>query len=98
MNVTSKFNVGDIVYVKDENRAVFVAKIVGIKFSSTESERFRFMYDLWRSDRRDWAGHSDSAYEGNMALTFDEAYYDRNPQFPWSIKDKKYKKFPENAE
>lgn len=97
MKFESKFEIGDIVYVKSEKQGVFKAKIVGInlvtKYENSKDASYKFIYDLWVSDRLDWAGHSDKAFECNIAYTFDDAYYNSSSKFPWDIKaDHKIKK------
>lgn len=88
MKFESKFDINDVVYVKTD-RGVYMAKVIGIQLDmskgSQKNNDFRFIYSLWASDRRDWGGHTETAYECNMARTFEEAYYDASTVFPWDI-------------
>lgn len=55
--------------------------------SKEQRDGFTFVYLLWESDRKDWAGHYVKAYESNIGATFEEAYYNANPKFPWDISE-----------
>lgn len=82
----SKFDLDQIVYVK-KAEGVSMAKVcsIGIDMSGNQRDGFTFVYLLWESDRRDWAGHHIKAYECNIGATFEEAYYDADEKFPWDI-------------
>lgn len=88
MKFESKFDIDDVVYVKT-SKGVYMAKVCCIQLDTSQGKQknndFRFIYTLWASDRRDWAGHTETAYECNMARTFEEAYYDADTVFPWNI-------------
>lgn len=88
MKFESKFDIDEVVYVKT-HLGVYKAKVCSIQLDTSKGSQknndFRFIYSLWASDRRDWGGHSEIAYECNMGRSFDEAYYDASTVFPWNI-------------
>lgn len=94
MKVETKFDIDEIIYVKNERDGVSKGKIcaVGIDMSKPQHDKFSFIYLVWVSDRRDWGGHYIRVYEGNIGRTFDEAYYDADCRFPWEILDAKKQK------
>lgn len=89
----SKFDINQVVYVK-KAQGVSMAKVcsIGIDMSRNQRDGFTFVYLLWESDRRDWAGHHIKAYECNIGATFEEAYYDADAKFPWDIAEDLKKK------
>ena len=100
MNIgNSKFDLDQVVYVKRADGGVSLAKVcaIGIDMSKNQRNGFTFVYLLWESDRRDWAGHHIKAYECNLGATFEEAYYEADTRFPWDIaedlREKDFKAF-----
>ena len=89
----SKYDLDQIVFIKNAN-GVSMAKVcaIGIDMSKEQRDGFTFVYLLWESDRKDWAGHHVKAYESNIGATFEEAYYNANPKFPWDITEDLRKK------
>jgi len=89
----SKFDIDQVVYVK-KAQGVSMAKVcsIGIDMSRNQRDGFTFVYLLWESDRRDWAGHHIKVYECNIGATFEEAYYDADAKFPWDIAEDLKKK------
>lgn len=86
MLLNSKFNIGETVYIKTRN-GVSKGQIQALALDCAKQtqDSFCFAYLIWESDRLDNAGHHVWAYEGNLALTFDEAYYNADKRFPWDI-------------
>ena len=86
-----KFDLHQIVFVKTAHGGVTKAKVcaVGIDVTKDQRDGFTFVYLLWESDRRNWAGHHSKAYEANIGATFDEAYYDSQAMLPWDISEDK---------
>ena len=82
----SKFDLDQIVYVKN-SRGVTLAKVcaIGIDITKNQRDGFTFVYLLWESDRRDWAGHHIKAYEHNIGVSFEDAYYNSSAMLPWDI-------------
>lgn len=86
MNLNTKFNPDETVYVKTERNGVVKGRISAIAIDSTKQpQRFAFVYLVWVSDRKDNAGHHLWAYEQNIGRSFDEAYYDADSKLPWDI-------------
>lgn len=94
MNIgNSKYDLDQIVFIKGAS-GVSMAKVcaIGIDMSKNQRDGFTFVYLLWESDRRDWAGHHVKVYECNIGATFEEAYYESNARFPWDISEDLRKK------
>ena len=84
----SKFDIDEVVYIKDSRGGVKLGKISAIGLDMREKQpAFKFIYLIWVSDRRDWAGHHERVYEHNMGRSFEEAYYDAECMMPWNIMD-----------
>lgn len=86
MKFESKFDIDDVVYIKTST-GVSKGQIKAIALDCTKQTRdsFCFAYLIWESDRENNAGHHTWAYESNLGLTFEEAYYKANKKFPWDI-------------
>lgn len=100
MNIGScKFDIDQVVYVKTERGGVTMARVCAVGIDTTKNQRngFTFVYLLWESDRRNWAGHHIKAFEHNIGATFEEAYFDSSAMLPWDIsenlKSKDFKDF-----
>ena len=87
MKFESKFDIDEVVFVKDSRGGVKQGKISSIGLNNTEHKRFRFVYLIWISDRRDGAGHHERAYEQNIGKSFEEAYFESDCMMPWNIMD-----------
>ncbi len=84
----SKYDIDDIVYIKDSRGGVKLGKVSCIGIDMREKhKRYKMIYLVWVSDRRDWGGHHERVYEHNMGSTFEEAYYDAEAMMPWNIMD-----------
>jgi hypothetical protein len=93
MNFQSKFDIGEVVFLKSST-GVSKGTIVGITLdvSKQTHDSFTFAYLIWESDREDNAGHHIWVYECNIGRTFDEAYYKASKRFPWDISEDFQKK------
>lgn len=87
MKLKTRFNVDDIVYVKDSRGGVKRGKVCSIGLDNSRKDIFAFIYLIWISDRKDWGGHHERAYEHNMAKTFNKAYFESQCMMPWNIMD-----------
>lgn len=84
----SKFDVDDIVFIKNSHGGVMRGKVSNIGIDMREkSKAYKIIYLVWVSDRRDWAGHHVRVYENNIGSTFEEAYFDSDCMMPWNIMD-----------
>ena len=93
MKFESKFDIDDVVYIKNSS-GVSLGKVcaIGIDMSKDQRDDFTFIYLVWESDRKDNAGHHVKVYEGNLGLTFEDAYYNANKRFSWDISEDLMKK------
>lgn len=89
MKFESKFDIDDIVFVKDSRGGVKKGKVcaIGINTAKHVGKDFAVIYLIWISDRLDGAGHHERAYEQNIGDSFDAAYYHSDCMMPWNIMD-----------
>lgn len=84
----SKFDVDDIVFIKDSRGGVKRGKISNIGIDMREkAPAYKVIYLVWISDREDWGGHHERVYERNMGRSFEEAYFKADCMMPWNIMD-----------
>lgn len=83
----SKYDIDEIVFIKDSRGGVKRGKISSIGIDNAKKNEFKFVYLIWVSDRKDWGGHHERAYEHNIGKTFDEAYFEAQSMMPWNIMD-----------
>lgn len=93
MKLESKYDIGDVVYIKSST-GVSKGTVcsIGLDMSKDQCDSFTFIYLVWESDRMDNAGHHVKVYEGNLGRSFEEAYYEANKKFPWDISEDLMKK------